>query len=905
MITVLPSELLKACDTGPSEQRRPLGKRSSRSHVSGTISVAAQRVCLNDPPSRTYEKIFATIPSDPQATFKILVKKCLDYDLEISSGQALLSEKSRALLDTVATTWRITVPFRNMVYFEALTALFSRGVITATALLEAGLSKANEIAVSSRHLSIPEVKLFRAACSVALPLLKHQLSTFLNHPLTTLHAQQLDAIITMMVSIQGNPTIDMGNADMAGTAKQVIVVALEARYHGLHAIAHSNQNARFAGLINLVQATREELELYRRHLSKKYFGFICIPDLAAEVFFHKLKPELDTFSKVYFASSSDLGDAFDLYKQVQSLIEVYDKMNYELAERFTVEDWFTPFLREWTLVTGRKFDEWMQRAISLDDFSFSDTTPYSTSVVDMFSSFQQQIEFILGLKWPNQAQEDAVLKCLIKDIALTLESYTHAMVKKMDEDFRTVGHTSSVVPPKSQSKDKRRKKMKIKLGKSKKLPDIDSCEIRVPQKACVKLNNIHALPELFAELCGRFSGIWPDHRPSCDIPNAPPAVPPKSRRHATPSRIPIRVTVLRGHRLQPTRPSTTLISCRLRCGNRTLGETTAVGQSPDASWETPCYFALGESEMPLPLEICLMHHMPDPSFAENAAKVFMFARGTTAVNWFSASGQEVLVDLGPSCGGIRVKCENMSDDETAFAKGLVESSVEHALHDGTLRLSDHVYNDLSARLKAVSKKYKRAALKKFLTKLGPKEKENSPPLGHTRKAGAAVAPSDEEIEQDLAPILSYINVNLEVLTENMEHELALVVAGHVWDRIVSGLETLVVGPSSNEEGKEHIGLDERRAQAVKKVANLLALFFHSDGEGLHEGRLLTPSFQQLLRLLDPSLRNEKDIIRRWEAAKAMDSLDSAIEDEGTPQLLRIRTSKELVDSSGARPPSGT
>jgi hypothetical protein len=93
--------LLKKIENGAFEQSVALGKRSSRSHVSGQINIEARKIVITSKDSYA----FNVIPKDIRSKYDHLVRTLLKADLEtLQNGSETTSKSFLALLRTL---WQV------------------------------------------------------------------------------------------------------------------------------------------------------------------------------------------------------------------------------------------------------------------------------------------------------------------------------------------------------------------------------------------------------------------------------------------------------------------------------------------------------------------------------------------------------------------------------------------------------------------------------------------------------------------------------------------------------------------------------------------------------------------------------------------------------------------------------
>lgn len=104
-------DLLFLVDSGVKQH--VLCKRSSKSHVSGTIGLRVSCISNQIDPIELYPKAFKTLPSDPQTKFKDLITSCYTWDFVRMSDKSStqLSPSTTKLLKLAAEYWRIRDSF--------------------------------------------------------------------------------------------------------------------------------------------------------------------------------------------------------------------------------------------------------------------------------------------------------------------------------------------------------------------------------------------------------------------------------------------------------------------------------------------------------------------------------------------------------------------------------------------------------------------------------------------------------------------------------------------------------------------------------------------------------------------------------------------------------------------------
>ena len=99
---------------------------------------------------------------------------------------------------------------------------------------------------------------------------------------------------------------------------------------------------------------------------------------------------------------------FELYKVTCAAIEDSRRVAEATPSRYAepivehdVSRLFFPFLDSYLTRAGPKLEEWTSRSVALDPLvPISDRVQHSSSIVDVFSSIDQALDFIVKLQWP-------------------------------------------------------------------------------------------------------------------------------------------------------------------------------------------------------------------------------------------------------------------------------------------------------------------------------------------------------------------------------------------------------------------------------------------------------------------------------------------------------------------------
>jgi hypothetical protein len=258
----------------------------------------------------------------------------------------------------------------------------------------------------------------------------------------------------------------------------------------------------------------------------------------------------------------------------------------------------------------------------------------------------------------------------------------------------------------------------------------------------------------------------------------------------------ISIRVLQGQ-LKPIRPWTTLIRARItNKSGKVIGRTGVIRQTSSPSWDTPIY-AVFDTNSPI-LNLGIVHYMD-----QYQESLFSFASFSTAGLSVGAPIQ-TRVSFG-DYGHVIVECELMPENKSSLL-GIVNWMCNTNEEIMTEYIVEQLSYDFRDRIHPISLKYKTNGLAKLF-------KDNQP--HHLTQEEI------QDIEEYLAPLFEFMNVNLEVLMCHMEENVGLQVVTGVWNRFVVDAEALIV-PSLMNDSKEQKQWDERRFQFFIKYIEVIA-----------------------------------------------------------------------------------
>ncbi|KAJ3242081.1 hypothetical protein HDU81_007835 [Chytriomyces hyalinus] len=582
LVTLTSAYILSRIENNPIlEDWFPLQKRNPKSHVSGRVLLSWRRIELK-PTDVTaassalfgrelYAKIFRCIPPEPIIAFQEVYRSCLEADFqEIAASfrvskddNLLLSAVSIELLKVLSKHWFIDDCARGIIELEEHTRLYRNDKIPAKVffgIFPVLVGKLDD-AYQRNIMSIEELATFQEIGVALHKRVLDGLSTFFDAPIdefTSTSTKQFEFLVNALDTLQNHvllaqklpPTSSDGSGSMLSHLAMVDALLNESLSIRCRLMARPTQNDAklVAGTSELTQEGHalarmavnivEELEVFNDLFDDLILRKFHIPSMAAriytDIFLSAIEAYLCNVMRSDAPLSLDIG--FSVYAKVQELIPICGAIDYRLLDQFAgVLEWFRPFLEQFIASSEEKIGEWVQNAVAVDDFSIQ-VSGHSSSVLDIFISSQQQIEFVLKLAWPSDEETALFIGKLIENIGEGVEKYTLLMRQGISSELQpkqsvpVPARSINLLPPTSQSTASNlsklssgnssttatntaanvqvpvvassnppvRKKFKLKLRKSG--PPIDGSELRISQISCVKLANI-------SYLVGRFDSL--------------------------------------------------------------------------------------------------------------------------------------------------------------------------------------------------------------------------------------------------------------------------------------------------------------------------------------------------------------------------------------------------------------
>ncbi|KAF2808262.1 uncharacterized protein BDZ99DRAFT_50340 [Mytilinidion resinicola] len=847
---------------------------------------------LHDEPLRgaTDEDPYVFIPPDPRAYYRAVLKEALTYDLQDAGLQPseatseapsikLLSKQSAELLNEVALRWRVPQFSRLVLFLDVIREKYEAQEIDLDTL-DAAFNYVKEAPVDKKHNRMSHVSpaLFdRTKWTVADYALNGTI-------LSSLHACLLRELFEVLLQCYESKAPPLGP----------IMYVLE---H--HIYEDSLFSATPEELDQFTESLKEGLklragEVYRELLSKN------IPDTKEEwEFFHVIQlgkavvklseriqkryrknPEImgvnplmilvEEILPSYAADARDLvarimdvaqekqedvpiQDGFDLYKELVEIRRIHADALPGRQFAFHIEGLLQDFVWRWIEMTDASLVGWVENAVKQDQFTTISENPvamdderHSVSVVDIFRSFNQSIEQIVGLNWDDDLQYAKFMTAMSKTIGIGLARYCELIEQQFSKEMDRLTPEQEAAAEQSRQ-DKWLQMVKDGWNNKEKMEPFQFL-----QESLVKLNNIE-----YATL--RLDKLEREVNVDACAEVIQKHAPPLAQRARRSDNYVFTIKIIEAEDLKACdinglsdpyvvlgdEYQKRLAKTRTIYGNlnprwdETIDITTQGPLNIIATiwdWDT-----LGDHDCVGRTSLKL-----DPShFRDFMPREY----------WLDLDTQGRLL--------LRVSMEGERDD-IQFYFGKAFRTLKRTERDMTRKITDklsaYIHHCLS-----------RQALRNMLSR-GITMSSISSYFQKARPQSVQTGPTQRDVTNALEPLFNYFNDNFAIMKETLTDSAMVMVMTRLWKEVLATIESLLVPPLSDKPSQQR-PLTQQELDVVFKWLQLLFDFFHAvDEDGVSCGVpmdiLKSPKYHELQNLNFFYFETTENLVRTSESMAA-------------------------------------
>ncbi|KAF7726334.1 hypothetical protein EC973_008914 [Apophysomyces ossiformis] len=758
---------------------------------------------------------FTFIPNDPRSFFRLLMNMCIDYDTNVTpeserAKTSVLSQQSDELLRECWKTWRLSTPFRALLYVELVKTRYDaeeldfEDVKDAVRALDKAL-KENDIQSWTINDREALIRVYEG----------------LNH--TLLHALAGALSEYWKIKIYENPAYLEDHANPLSAFEQLeetVEGAAVVRWRGIEKACNNPEKDDLTNLLAMADKLIKELvTLTKRKFKSPIKGILSVPGIvmARQMPFFAL--EMENWAYLPDAQDAPIEITFELYHKVLSLKRLYDQHGQRnKTALFKVEFWFLQHVRRWLKTTNAATPTWVENAIKQDEFKrINDTAYHSSSVVDLFTMFHEAVDFVQNLQWPNELQRCRFLTVLSKVISVSLEQYTNIIEEMITDDIyprierEEEGASSTFL-------NKARNQL-IGSRHSTKADDIPS---DFTPELCVKINDIEAAR---ARLDKLYQIMDVDDVSVFMRENAAPVVEKTEQTNFLYS-----IKIVRAENLQPLdNNGLSDPYVVLEIDGKQITRTRTVYETLSPRWDQVFDIWLNEKTV----DVLAVVYDEDLIGANEECGGVWFKLSPEYFDDYQT--HELVLNLHPQGKLIlRVSMEGEKDD-IQFWFGKAFRTLKRAENDAAGLIVDKMG------------RYMRQCLsRRTLDKLLGRDRSFFSTFSRNHKH---VEPSLQDCEDAIAPLLDYLEKNLKILNDNLSETNMQLVILRIWKEILLALEGVLLPPLS-EHPSDLKPLDDYEFHVVFKWLELLKVLFNGgeDGDAVPIDKLENSQYYALLAI---------------------------------------------------------
>ncbi|KAJ7585016.1 hypothetical protein C8J56DRAFT_829275 [Mycena floridula] len=850
-----PSSVLPQTSTGRPgslysnyDSPKPASRNAS---ISSRHSLFNPHADPNDPDDDDVQvgENFTYIPPNPKKFYKRLLEICLlaDLDLmlspevddndEVSLG--ILSTPHLDLLNECALRWRIGHPYRAACFLDLVKQFYERNDVPLECIPEALQSIQKVVQdIDFSKWSIHDLEylsgVYSALFNIFLSSLYHAMDA-----LPHLKPSEVEPFLAVLEHVRDSGLLTKFDDDVVARlgdvqdrVRQVAMAFYDEKIHELQSAPGVN---RALPILLMTDEIEKSAKLLDKRFPEPILGHLDLVSLVVEVQIPLLVAELKNSQRKLFESSMNgptpdvpIQDIFALYRRSKTLLGMYQAFCPNGHVDLDITAFFEPYVRQWLINTDNKTGQWVEAAISHDNFQAEGTEGHSSSIIDLFDSLRSPITFLQDLEWEDLYQDARFFTALSKTISKAIEQYCRSVETLfLNEMFPRP--TDFIQPQKSSAWLEKARQLAIS-GEKKVEP------YNFQPESCVKLNNVEAARRLLDSM---YDQMQVDQKAEVLQTHGPP-VPEKTERERF--LFSVKIVIAEGlvsHDSNPNAKLDTFVTLSDEAGNR-LAKTRTIYESNHPRWDETFDMSL---EKPLWLMVSVRDRALvgkhdtvgraylclDPrrfsDFLAHDLWMDLDTQGRVLVR-ISMEGEkdEIQFYFGRAFRSLKRAEADMLrifiDKMSPFIQQCLSRSVLKTLIKGGGGTTGLDYNKALGNVTALYRSAIGTASNDVLIPLPSGEKPRVKPEELT----------DVEIEQAILPLFDYFDDNLQTLNTHLSETAKEKVMTRVWKEILTVIEGLLVPPLSDAHS-DLKPLSDKEADIVLKWLKFLRDYFYAGGEG--------------------------------------------------------------------------
>ncbi|KAJ1780242.1 hypothetical protein LPJ77_000616 [Coemansia sp. RSA 2523] len=897
---------------------------------------------------------FEYIPSRATLHYRELVHTAVAHDIvdKLRPGTPdtviPLSTAARELLNQLAIAWRISGPYREICYLDAINNRYVRGDLPITYLLDA-YGKIERIvhlinpqewhtAQYEYLLEIQSDIEFRALGNVKdiIEELDHQRpekSTNLKRLLRILIINDVNAPAALNKPM---PNIAGRRNDVMETLEPSIVYRCDCMMRQCFTddISPSSQIDGYAQLAVLILSDYERCsKIFADALfedgDRRFDVTGIVAQVEAEYFYTSFKRHVDQFG--YKTDSADIEVGLELCKSITKIEELHGRYSEQKLEGIDSRRLFKATASTWLDNIDREKYQWADNALKQDSTSRElDIGKHSTSVIDLVSCFSQQATKVQRLEWPDVEMRAWFLTEFMKFVGQCFDVYAKVMMRQFLACLSPAEATATEADePQSpvwnsmwNSRKYKEQSLSLSATTLAALTMLDQSQsTQVSAEACIKLNNLSVAQEKLYELQDDL-----DIRATVEALGG--ADRPSLRNHNL-EKFLLLFKVIRAESLDLARKQTNigrkgsqpyvkLAVTRPAENGVTKRQTFAKTRpAPDGAvnprWNESFDLAIGSKEEFMTLleaRICTRDGPKHLGFKEKTRGRAFFAppaKLTLGVD----SSVDVVLDLEPAGHLLLQVTIDGECDDVEFYSGRMFRILSRTQSDMQQRIVEHVAVGIREYLRQILVsqpiRYRSSRMSAGHLSIDRGIERSIQFLkrnGHQEPASIRV--TQESCCEALIPLIDYLEDNLHILFVHLYDNVANGVLTKVWYEVLTALEDIILPPLRGQSKGNAKPMTETDLTNVFDCLDFLKWYFGGgdDKDGMSEEVLESRKYRELIEvrgmyfmmtkeLIDEYMREMRSSATRASEATGTEGLEpsqspNVVEDPALPPALPPR-----------------
>ncbi|KAJ2852543.1 hypothetical protein IWW36_000172 [Coemansia brasiliensis] len=852
---------------------------------------------------------FEYIPSRATSHYRELVHTAVAYDIvdKLRPGTPdtviPLSNAAKDLLSQLAIAWRISGPYRDICYLDAINDYYMQGSLPITYLLDA-YGKIERIV----HLINPQEwhighydYLLEVQSSIEYKALSDVKDVIeeLDHQRPEKNINLKRLLRTLLINDVNAPAVlSKPMPNILGRRSEVVGIlepSIKYRCDCLSQQCFTEEgslSARIDGYAQLAVFVLCDYERCSKIFSDTLFedgdrrfdiaGIVA--EVEIEYFYTNMNRHISQFG--YVVDSADIEVGLELCKSITKIEELYARLGTRKLEGIDNQRLFKAMASKWLDNIDHEKLHWTENALKQDSSPRElGIGKHSTSVIDLVSCFSQQVTKLQRLQWPDVETRAWFLTEFMKFVGQCFEVYAVVMMRQF---MACLSLPKDGEEPKSpvwnsmwNSRKYKEQSLNLSATTQAALSMLDQSQsTQVSAEACTKLNNLaiaqEKLYEMHEELGIRetVEKLGGESRPSIQDSN--------------PDKFLLSFKVIRAEGLElskshmapdkATRPYVKLAVTRQAEDGVTKRQTFAKTRhapagSTNPRWNESFDLPIGSKEEFMALleaRICTRDGPKHLGFKEKTRARAFFAPPVKLTSGIDTS-IDVVLDLEPSGHLMLQVTIDKECDDVEFYSGRMFRILGRTQSDMQQRIVEHVSAGIREYLRQilVSQPIRYRSSRIINPGHISIDRGIERSIQFLKRGGhqvpATVRVTQESCCEALIPLIDYLEDNLHTLFIHLYDDVANGVLAKVWHEVLVSLEDILLPPLRGLSKGGAKSMTETDLNNVFDCLEFLKWYFGGgdDKDGIPQEVLESRKYRELMEVHKMYFMLTKELIDEY------------------------------------------